>query len=67
MGVSLATVKTIAADLLLHGIWQLVAAWYALDDNVLVLDTRCLECFLGSVEQRIDDLGVPACVYDTDP
>jgi hypothetical protein len=53
-------------DVLLDRIGQLVAPWHALDDYVLILDSGFLQLPLCALEQRIDDLGVPACVDNAD-
>jgi hypothetical protein len=57
----------VEVDVLLHSIRQLVAPRNALQDNVLIPNARGLERLLRSVEQRIDDLRVPARMYDTNP
>jgi hypothetical protein len=46
---------------------QLVAPRNALQDDVLIPDACGLERLLRPVEQCIDDLRVPARMYDTNP
>ena len=50
------------SDILLDSIGQLVAPWHTLDDYVLILDSGFLQLPLCALEQRIDNLRVPACV-----
>lgn len=52
--------------LLLHGIWQLVAARNVLNDNVMLLDPRCEEGSAGPVDEGGNDGSVPSGVDDGD-
>lgn len=49
-----------------YGVGELVAAGYALDDDVFVFDTGGCEGFLCAGEEGVDDGGVPAGVDDAD-
>ena len=50
----------------MHSKWQLVASWYALYHNILLLDSSVGQCLLRAAEEGIDDLGIPPGVDDAD-
>lgn len=45
---------------------QFPRAWHRLDDNVVLVDAAGQELSLCALEQRVNDLGVPAGVHDAD-
>ena len=52
---------------LLHGVWEFIASWDILDDDIVLLYPGLKQRLPGPLDQGVDDESVPTGMNDCDP